>query len=137
MLVSTFLVFDHIEGKIRIVSHANLDGDVEQGYNDAIGRIDQLIGRMNEPSPVKENPKERFTSATKSNMTKASYDKKISQIIDYIRAGDCIQVVFSQRFSRATFADPLEIYQELRDINPSPYMFLLNLDDFQIVGASP
>jgi len=139
MLVSTFLAFDHVRRKIRVVSHVNLDGDVRQGYTDAVGRIDQLIDRLNAPIPTRANKPvyENLSKETKSNMTKASYDRKIEKIINYIHAGDCIQVVFSQRFSRSTSAEPLEIYRALRGINPSPYMFFLNMDDFQMVGASP
>ena len=61
----------------------------------------------------------------------------MERIIDYIHSGDCIQVVFSQRFSRETDANPLDIYRSLRSINPSPYMFYIKIDKSYIVGASP
>ena len=61
----------------------------------------------------------------------------VNQVKEYIIAGDVIQTVVSQRLSRPTTADPFQIYRSLRAINPSPYMYYLQLDDFQIVGASP
>jgi anthranilate synthase component 1 len=70
-------------------------------------------------------------------MSKEEYRGKIERIKEYIVAGDCIQAVFSQRFSRPTAAHPFDIYRALRTVNPSPYMFYLDLGDFQLVGASP
>ena len=139
MLVSTFLVFDHLRHKIRVVSHARLDGDVQRGYVEATERIDELIGRLRSPLVTPHRPTGRPAQdgRTDSNMSRERYEDMVRRIIDYIYAGDCIQVVFSQRFSRVTDAEPLDIYRALRGINPSPYMFFLELSDFQIVGASP
>ena len=141
MLCNTFLVFDHLHHKIRVVSHARLDGDVERGYREAVQRIDDLVERLGQPlrvpraaslSATTEPGTEKFTS----NMSRESYDDAVRRIVDYIYAGDCIQVVFSHRLSRKTEADPFDIYRALRGINPSPYMFFLDLDGFQVVGAS-
>ena len=141
MLTSTFLIFDHVSHNIRIVSHARVDGDVERGYLEATERIEELAGRLERPftPPMREAPREGDSRHREvvSNMTREEYDEGVKRIIDYIRAGDCIQVVFSQRFSRATSASPFNIYRALRSINPSPYMFYLELDDFHVVGASP
>ena len=70
-------------------------------------------------------------------MSRDEYEAKVKRIKDYIVAGDCIQAVLSQRFSRPTHAHPFDIYRALRAINPSPYMFYLELGDAHIVGASP
>ena len=72
-----------------------------------------------------------------SNMTRERYDTALGAIDAYIRAGDCIQVVFAQRFSVESGAAPFDVYRALRSINPSPYMFYLDLDGFQIIGSSP
>ena len=138
MLVSTFMVFDHLRHKIRVVSHADLEGDVAKGYAEATDRIDELIGRL-DSSLTRTDTLHRDTAAEgiRSNIPREQYEESVKRIIDYIYAGDCIQVVFSQRFSRPTQADPIDIYRALRGINPSPYLFFLDLDDFQIVGASP
>ena len=65
------------------------------------------------------------------------FEAKVQKIKEYITAGEAIQVVLSQRLSQPTNLPPFEIYRALRTINPSPYMFYLDFDDFQIVGASP
>ena len=142
MITTTFLVFDHVRHKIRVVSHVRLDGDVARSYAEAKNRIEELIHRLRQPVPSSvvcqvptSGERERFE--TKSNMTEGAFSDRVRRIIDYIYAGDCIQVVFSQRFRRRTDANPIDIYRALRGINPSPYMFFLDLDDFQIVGASP
>ncbi|MBM3944568.1 MAG: anthranilate synthase component I, partial [SAR202 cluster bacterium] len=137
MLCDTYLVFDHVRRKIRVVSHARVDGDVEKGYKDAIKRIEQVIARLD--APLKARPRRAGVTPSKveSNMTQNQFDDALKRIIDYIYAGDCIQVVFAQRFSRRTKVEPLAIYRALRAINPSPYMFYLYLDGFQIIGASP
>ena len=139
MLTKTFLIFDHVSHTIRIVSHAELDGDVEKAYAAAVEKIDELADRLAQPvvpTPPGALPSDDAGEIV-SSVPRAHYDDSIRRIIDYIYAGDCIQVVYSQRFSRKTSAHPFNLYRSLRGINPSPYMFYLDLDDFQLVGASP
>ena len=137
MLITTFLVFDHLRHKIRVVSHARLDSDVGRAYAEAVARIDEIIGRLQSPLKAPRSRPPVGGGEVQSNMSREEYRAAVNAIIDYIYAGDCIQVVLSQRFSRKTDAEPLNIYRALRRINPSPYMFYLELDGFQIVGASP
>jgi anthranilate synthase component 1 len=138
MMTTTFLIFDHVRHSIRVVSHAFLDGDVETAYNEAVERIDELIDRLDSPlQPPTRSQNGAASSEIASNLTPAQYDEIVERCKEYIYAGDIIQTVPSQRFSRPTTAHPLEIYRALRAINPSPYMYYLELDDFHIVGASP
>ena len=140
MLTKTFLIFDHVSHTIRIVSHAEVDGDVEQGYAAATERIDELARRLAQPLMPPTSAarlSEDGAGEIVSSVPRDHYDSAIKRIIDYTYAGDCIQVVYSQRFSRKTDAHPFDIYRALRGINPSPYMFYLELRDFQLVGASP
>ena len=137
MLTTTFLVFDHVSNKIRIVSHARLDGNIDENYAEAVGRIDELARRLAMPLNQSQRRTETASGEAVSNIPREEYDRAVRRIVDYIYAGDCIQVVFSQRFSRKTQAHPFDIYRKLRGINPSPYMFFLELDDFHVVGASP
>ncbi len=140
MLTKTFLIFDHVSHTIRIVSHAEVDGDVEQGYAAATERIDELARRLAQPLIPPTSAARLSEDGAReivSSVPRDQYDGAIKRIIDYIYAGDCIQVVYSQRFSRKTDAHPFDIYRALRGINPSPYMFYLELRDFQLVGASP
>ena len=139
MLTRTFMIFDHVSHTIRIVSHAELNGDVEAAYAAAVEKIDELAERLAQPTVPTPPAAPPYDGAREivSNVPRDRYDDAIRRIIDYIYAGDCIQVVYSQRFSRKTDAHPFNLYRALRGINPSPYMFYLDLDDFQLVGASP
>jgi anthranilate synthase component 1 len=138
MLADTLLVFDHLTHRIKVVSHAHLDGDIEAAYNAAVKRIDELVDRLNEPVPVQPTPPASVIDAkVYSNMTKAEYESNVEKAKKYIYEGDIIQVVPSQRLLRKTDAGPFAIYRALRSINPSPYMYHLHLGDFHIVGTSP
>jgi len=139
MLADTLLVFDHLTHKIKIVSHAYLDGDVEAAYLQATCRIDALENRLKQPVPADESAPLTPTRSGKvsSNLSQPEFESIVSRAKEYIYAGDIIQVVLSQRLSKPTSASPFAIYRALRSINPSPYMYYLHLGDFCIVGASP
>lgn len=140
MFADSVLVFDHLTHKIKVVSHVHLDdGDIEQEYQKAVKRIDSLVARLGQPlvykssTPIIPAP----PSPVCSNLSKDEFETKVVQAKEYIAAGEIIQVVLSQRLSKATTADPFDIYRALRSINPSPYMYHLHLDDYHIIGASP
>jgi anthranilate synthase component 1 len=137
MLADTLLVFDHLTHKIKVVSHAHLDRDVEQAYCEATDKIDSLVERLNQPIRTKISPSSLTESSISCNMSQAEYEATVAHTREYIYAGDIIQGVMSQRLSRRTEASPFAIYRALRSINPSPYMYFLHLDDCYIVGASP
>lgn len=140
MLTTTFLIFDHLQHKIRVVSHAHLDGDVNRAYADAVARIDDIVERLRQPAmpPTSNN---MHTGSPPSdvtpNMSRDKFAEMVQKVQEYIYDGDIIQAVVSQRLARPTPAHPFEIYRALRTINPSPYMYYLELDGFHIVGASP
>ena len=141
MFNDTLLVFDHLRHDIKVVGHVRLDGDVERAYKEAIDKIDDLVQRLSHPLELPtglQNPFRRHTGPAEvtSNFTRAEYHEAVQKGIEYIYAGDVIQVVNSQRFSRQTDAHPFQVYRYLRSINPSPYMYYLHLDDCQIVGAA-
>ena len=138
MLADTLLAFDHVTHKIKVVSHAHLDGDADTAYQEATHKIDDLVNRLEQPMRS-EIPKHAppDTSEVSSNVTRAEFEAAVSQAKEYIYAGDIIQTVLSQRLARRTTVNPFAIYRALRSINPSPYMYYLHLGDFYIVGASP
>ena len=141
MFCDTLLVFDHIRHDIKVVSHVNLEGDIETAYADATAKIDEMVRRLSKPLVLPqelqtEGAAKLVSGNIESNFTPENYAKIIDKCVEYVYAGDVIQVVNSQRFSRRTEAHPFQIYRSLRSINPSPYMYYLNLDDFQIVGAA-
>jgi anthranilate synthase component 1 len=138
MLADTLLVFDHVTHKIKVVSHAHLDGDIDTAYQEATYKINDLVNRLEQPihsKAFKDVPPNR--SELSSNFSPVEFEAIVSQAKEYIYAGDVIQAVLSQRLSRRTYADPFAIYRALRSINPSPYMYYLHLGDFYIAGASP
>jgi len=141
LFVDTLLVFDHLRHKIKVVTHVHLNGgSPENAYQEAIRRIEDLVERLSKPLTVFSDAsnaggEERFSIT--SNISKKRYKALVEKVKEYIYAGDIIQAVLSQRLSRPTRADPLDIYRALRTLNPSPYMYYLSLDDFHIVGASP
>ena len=139
MFADTVLVFDHLTHKIKVVSHAHLDGDVEEAYRRAVARIDSLLERLSQPieQERREQKPPPSQSSISSNISKAEFEAKVAQAKEYIEAGEIIQVVLSRRLSKVTAAAPFDIYRALRSINPSPYMYYLHLDDCHIVGASP
>ncbi len=140
MFFDTFLVFDHVTRTLRIMSYAHIEDDVKNAYNEAITRIEKLAERLNKPLPeISAVPPEHSSnsSSMSSNCTSESFQDMVIKAKEYIRRGDAIQVVLSQRLSRPYSADPLSLYRSLRTINPSPYMYFLDLGDFQIAGASP
>ena len=138
MMADTLLVFDHLTHKIKVVSHAYLDGDIDQAYYEATRRIDSLVERLRQPVPTGSPPAASAPeSAVASNLSQAEFENIVLRTKDYIYAGDIIQAVLSQRMEKRTSASPFAIYRALRSINPSPYMYHLHLGDFHIVGASP
>ncbi len=137
MLADTILVFDHLTHKIKVVSHAHLNGSVEKAYQEATDKIDSLVQRLRQPIAVETPPITSTKYDVTSNISPTEYAAIVSQAKEYIYNGDIIQAVMSQRFARQTEASPFAIYRALRSINPSPYMYYLQLDDCHIVGASP
>ena len=141
MFADTLLVFDHLRHDIKVVSHIRLDGDIAAAYAAATAKIDELVRRLEQPLPTPaalthtpSAPSE--PPPVQSNFTQPQYEAAVAKCVEYIYAGDVIQVVNSQRFSRRTAAHPFQVYRALRSVNPSPYMYYLNLADFHIVGAA-
>jgi anthranilate synthase component 1 len=139
LLVDSFLVFDHTNSKIKIFSLARPDGD--NAYRKAAAKIDELAERLKKPLETPHpTPPHRKSSGTRevvSNLTRAEFEANVAKARKYIIEGEAIQIVLSQRLSRRTSAQPLDIYRALRGINPSPYMFFLDFKGFQVIGSSP
>ena len=138
MFTDTVLIFDHVTHKIKVLSHARLDGNIGRAYSQAVDRIESIVERLGNPLETARR-KSGPVAAGKlsSNFTRSEFESAVSKIKEYITDGEAIQVVLSQRLSQPTSAEPFEIYRALRTLNPSPYMFFLDLGDFYIIGASP
>jgi len=141
LIADQLLIFDRAAKTITILVNAILD-DAESPadtYENATSEIERIVSLLEQPSehhPVTV-PDEVPAMPFESNQTKEKFSANVLKAKEYITAGDIIQVVGSQRFSAPVQASPLDIYRAVRSINPSPYMFLLELDGFSLVGASP
>jgi anthranilate synthase component 1 len=137
MFVDSLLIFDHATHKIKVLSHARPEGDRESAYQAATRKIDEMVKRLGHHTPPVTTDEPKESAEISSNFTRQEFEASVERARQYIIAGEAIQIVLSQRLSRHTNAHPLSIYQALRGINPSPYMFFLDLKDFQIIGSSP
>ncbi|GAC1656840.1 MAG: anthranilate synthase component I [Ktedonobacteraceae bacterium] len=137
----TVLVFDHVKHRVRIVTHLHLDTpDMETEYQRSMAILDDIQYRLRQPVRLPEEPApvhDLNALQVTSNRTQSEFEEMVRRSIAYIQAGDVFQVVPSQRLSRHVNASSFTIYRALRAINPSPYMFYLDMQDFHIVGASP
>ncbi|MDW8254395.1 MAG: anthranilate synthase component I [Chloroflexota bacterium] len=138
MFTDTLLVFDHLRHRIKVLSHARVNGNLDRAYAEAVDRIEALVERLNGELPRRQSgghlPRREEVC---SNLSPDRYLAMVERGKEYIAAGDIIQVVLAQRLSRRTAAHPFSVYRALRAINPSPYMYFLHLAECDIVGASP
>ena len=139
MLTDVIVAFDHLKHTVTILANAYLDdeGGVDAAHARAVEAIRQVRTRLAGPLPALETHPARPEPEFESNMSREAFEANVSRIIEYIHAGDAYQVVPSQRWSAPTPVEPFSIYRGLRAVNPSPYMYFLDFEDFQIVGASP
>jgi anthranilate synthase component 1 len=146
MLATDLVVLDHFDGSAILVANAVLPaldepdraGQVLAAYHQAVGRLDAMTTALSRPIPpmistVASPP----PGEVRCRSADGAYPKAVEAAKEAIRAGECFQIVLSQRFERDTQADPLDVYRVLRTTNPSPYMYLLRFDGFDIVGSSP
>ncbi len=138
-ITDTILVFDRVKHTIKVVANALVEGDPAKAYDDAVARIEELCAHLSAPAPHYlidlHDRLEPVQSA--SNMTPEEFERAVLKAKEYIRAGDIIQAVLSQRFSVEDPGDPLDVYRALRSVNPSPYMYCLDFGGRSVVGSSP
>lgn len=132
MLFDQVVAFDHARNRVLVIDHVVS----EDGYDAACDRIAQTVQRLRAPmpeTPLSANREPAFLA----NVSRDAFESNVARAIEYVRAGDGVQFVLSQRFSADVSAHPFSIYRALRSINPSPYMYLLRCGDFDVIGASP
>ncbi len=141
LVADQLLIFDRVQQTITILVNAILDAaeSPADAYENATSEIDRILSLLEQPSEhtVVGVPNEIPAVEFESNQTKEKFFANVEAAKKYITGGDIIQVVGSQRFSAPVTASPLDIYRAVRNVNPSPYLFLLELDGFALVGASP
>ena len=145
MLTGTVLVIDNLFNRARAVVAVQTDGvsrlELEKRYHSATREIDRLIARLRDgkgPAPLEmAEPGGEADDPFESTSTREAFEDGVRRIQEYIRAGDAFQVVLSQRLGVPLAARPFDLYRALRTLNPSPYMFYLDLDGMRLVGSSP
>jgi anthranilate synthase component I len=143
MFYRGLIAFDHVQHRLWIVRNVYTDGSgtLRAQYNAAVKEIQRTRELLEAPveseRPAKSSRGSAQKPKVKSNFGRAEYLQAVRKAQRYIRAGDIFQVVISQRFSAKTKEPPFEVYRELRALNPSPYLFYLQLNDVYVVGSSP
>ncbi|WP_319380295.1 anthranilate synthase component I [Thiomicrorhabdus sp.] len=138
MVSEELVVFDNLSGQVHVIVHADLNA--ENAYDAALKRIDELCAGLSEPLAVpRDLPSESKIDESdfQSSFGEEEFKAAVEKIQEYILAGDAMQVVISQQMSVDFSESPMDLYRALRHLNPSPYMYYLNLDDTHVVGSSP
>jgi anthranilate synthase component 1 len=141
LIADEVLIFDRVAQTLTVIVNASIPegGNPDEAYDDAVGEIERLVSLLEQPIEGRpaafpaQIPEKEFVS----NHTPEAFMDKVRKSKEYILAGDIFQVVGSQRFSAPARASAIDVYRAARSINPSPYMFLFELEGFSLVGASP
>ncbi|HAY21916.1 MAG TPA: anthranilate synthase component I [Desulfobacterales bacterium] len=139
MLTDHLLIFDNVRHTIKVVAlvHINPDASLESLYRQGVAGIEGIIAELRAPHHFTEARPTAAEVQLVSNMKRERFEEIVVRAKEYIAAGDAIQIVLSQCFQTPLRHDPFDLYRALRCINPSPYMFYLDLEDLKLVGASP
>ncbi len=138
-LTKNLVIFDHFRKTLSITVLVDVGRGVraERAYREARRKIQRCADRLCRPLRPTSSRKREIPVSPQANMTRAQFCEKVKKIKNYIRAGDCIQVVLSQRFTLPAITDDFRIYRALRSINPSPYMFYFRSAATRLIGSSP
>lgn len=135
MLSNDLVVFDNLANKAFLLTHINPE---THSYEHALARLNAIEAEIEKPFIKKDYKSDNLVASDfKSSFGEQNYKNVVEQIQNYIVAGDVMQVVPSQRLSAPYKAPSIELYRQLRRLNPSPYMYYLNLGDVDIIGSSP
>ncbi len=148
MVCELMVAFDHLRREMSIIAFAfcEEEEEVDVAYSRAVGLIEEAGEALRRPVPEAHpvaDPELRARAVAgaadlfESNLSREQFEAIVARIIEYVHAGDAFQVVPSQRFSAPAPVDAFSIYRGLRAINPSPYMYFLDMGDFELAGASP
>ena len=142
IFVQSVVAFDNLKHTIKVIDNVRVDQrkSLRRAYDQAKQRIQKVISSLQKkPRGIepRDLSQEQGNRKFRSNLTREEFRNAVIRAKDYIKAGDIIQVVLCQRLETETTSDPFEIYRALRFINPSPYMFYLELEDLRVIGSSP
>lgn len=138
LLTKEVIVYDHAKQKITIIVNTAIQESDQEDYKKAIDRLMEIEKEiLNQKVPTQKRKYEDSNLEYSSNETKESFINKVNKAKQYIENGEVHQVVLSRRLELETKLDPLDVYENLRSINPSPYLFYIDFEDYQIIGSSP
>jgi anthranilate synthase component 1 len=147
MLSDTLVIFDHLEHVMKVVANAvippgpasTLSSRAKAAYAKAVRRVEEMTQKLRSPlwRPATAGPRKISPPSVRSNMSREAFLKGVRHAKKEVARGEAIQVVLSQRFQVPVACPPFEIYRALRSLNPSPYMFYLNMGSYSLVGSSP
>ncbi len=138
-ITDRIIIFDRVKHTIKIVVNTLIDSEpsLKTLYQSAINEIKELAEKLKSPLHLPEVPIHKEPLEFESNFTKKEFEQAVKKALDYIRQGEIIQVVLSQRFRAPARVDAFQLYRALRHINPSPYLFFLKMGGEVLVGSSP
>ncbi|MFA5265952.1 MAG: anthranilate synthase component I [Opitutaceae bacterium] len=139
IIVDSLLIFDRAKQTLRLCVNAHVHGDAGAAFDTAVRELEELYSMLRLPRELAPAPlvEPGRIEVPPGNFKRADFEAAVESTKEFIRSGDIIQVVPSQRFTREFKSSPLDLYRALRTVNPSPYMFILDALDYAIVGASP
>ncbi|MFQ5536098.1 MAG: anthranilate synthase component I [Gemmatimonadota bacterium] len=145
LFTDTVLAIDNLRGRAMAIATAEVepgldDDELRRRYEAAAGRADGMIRELRQGTPppaLALRPEPDADPAFESSMKREEFEAGVERIREYIRAGDAFQVVLSQRLGIELNATPFQLYRALRTLNPSPYLYFLELDGVTLVGSSP
>jgi anthranilate synthase component 1 len=139
VFAGTVLIYDHVRHMLTIVINSLPGSDPDRAYDEAGTRIQKVIKAINSNMPDEEIMKSSYEGqgTVAANMTAEEFMAKVVRAKEYIKAGDILQVVLSQRLKIPFRGDPFNIYRRLRTLNPSPYLYYLDLGEVRVAGSSP
>jgi anthranilate synthase component 1 len=144
LFTNVVLAIDNLLGRAMAIVAVPVDGlhqdELRAGYDDAVAATNDLIHRLKSqpsPPPLQMAREPKTDPPFDSSTTQLEFEESVEKIRDYIRAGDAFQVVLSQRLGIDLQASPFDLYRGLRTLNPSPYLYFLELDGISLVGSSP
>jgi anthranilate synthase component 1 len=138
MVSEEVVVFDNLSGRLFVIIH--VDPTLIDAWESGRERLDQIIGQLNHGLPTQSTEIHAVLaeeSEFESSFPQADFEAAVNKCKQYIFNGDAFQIVLSQRMTLPYTGRPLDLYRALRTLNPSPYMYYLNLGDFHIAGSSP
>ncbi|MCM8803848.1 MAG: anthranilate synthase component I [Candidatus Omnitrophica bacterium] len=134
-----FIIFDHFKRKIYLITNIFIEKDrnLKEKYEEGKNLILNFVNEFQKPFKLIDVSYQENSYQFKSNFSKEEFLKSVKKVKKYIREGDIIQAVISQRWEKELDIEPFKIYRALRSLNPSPYMFFLELGDLKLIGSSP